>query len=102
VLEDEKIRGLSPGYTNESAVVIFNNAGDFLVIGQLHPNGDFLFNEVLQILDFLESLLRWAGRFRFGIRHDLIYGPFAFFAGGFGGRTVSSWLAPAGPVDDPA
>jgi hypothetical protein len=101
VLEDEEVRGLRAGYAKKSPVVIFHNTGDLLVIGEFHANGDFLFNQVLQILDFLESLFRRPGSFQFGIQHDSIYGPFAFFAGGFGGRTVSSWLAPAGPVEDP-
>jgi hypothetical protein len=60
VLEDEQIGRAFAGEPDERMIVVFDGAGDFFTIDQLHPHGRAVFDELLQIPDFFQRLFRRA------------------------------------------
>jgi hypothetical protein len=63
VLKDEQIRRAVAGEPNEGMIVVLDGAGDFLAIDQLHSHRSAVFNEALEIPDFLQCLFRRARPF---------------------------------------
>ena len=63
VLEDEQVRLALARQADEGMVVIFDHARHFFSVRQLHAHGRGLLDQLLEVLGFLQRLLRRARRF---------------------------------------
>ena len=58
VLEDEEVRFAFASQTNKGMIVILDDTGDFLAVSHLDAHHRAVLNQLLEILGFLEGLLR--------------------------------------------
>ena len=58
VLEDEQVGRARSRDANKALIVILDHAAHFLVIAESDADGNSLFDQVFQVLDFFERLLR--------------------------------------------
>src|SRR4051794_27568254 len=63
VFENEEIGLAVARQADEGLVIVFDDAGDLFAVLQLHPNPGVMFDQLLEILRFLERLLGSTRRF---------------------------------------
>ena len=73
MLKDEQIRRAIAREANEGMIVILDRAGDLFAIDQFDSHRGAVFDEALQIADFLECLLRRARSLALLSRNDFSY-----------------------------